>query len=106
MILAVPAHTQPSGFDSGEAEPDRLAQCRGVDVRNPVLVADPPVRKVQALPRHVPVGVGRVVCGKPARPNVPAPQGRRVGPSEAPPGMEDGAMHGGTGGQWIDGAVQ
>lgn len=66
MIFAVPAHTQPPRLDRGETESDRFSKRGRVDVRDPILIADPPVRKIKALPRNIAIGVRRIVRRQPA----------------------------------------
>ena len=46
MIFAVASDTEAAGLDRGKAEANGLAQRRGVDVRDPVLVAHTAVREV------------------------------------------------------------
>lgn len=67
VILAVASYTQAASLDRGKAEANGLAQRRSVDVGDTVLVAYATVRKVEALARHVTVGIRRVVGVKPMR---------------------------------------
>jgi len=46
VIFAIASHTQAPRFDRGKAEPDGLAQRGSVDVRDAILIANPPVRKI------------------------------------------------------------
>jgi hypothetical protein len=66
MIFAVPPHTEPSRFDVRETETNGFAQSCGVDVWDPVLVTDPPVGEVEALPGHISFWVLNIVCRQPA----------------------------------------
>lgn len=66
MIFTVPSDTKTPCFDSWKTETNCLAQGGGVDMRNPVLVADPPIGKVEALPGDIAVRVRGVVCGEPS----------------------------------------
>ena len=43
MIFAITPNTQTSCFDSGKTESDGLAESRGVNMRDLVLVANPAV---------------------------------------------------------------
>jgi hypothetical protein len=65
MIFAVPSDAQAPCFYRGEAEPDCLAECGGIDVGNPVLITNPTIRKVQALSGYIAVGVWCVVGREP-----------------------------------------
>lgn len=65
MIFAIPSNAQASSFDRRETKPDGLAQSGGIDMRNAVLVADPTIRKIESLPRNVPVRVWCIVGGEP-----------------------------------------
>ena len=65
MIFAVSPDPQTPGFDSRETEPDGFSQGGGVNVRDPVLITHPTVRKVEPLSRHISVGIRRIVCGQP-----------------------------------------
>lgn len=65
MIFAIASHTQAPRFDRGKAEPDGLAQCGSVDVRDAILIANPSVRKIQSLTRDIAIRVGCVVGRQP-----------------------------------------
>lgn len=65
VVFAVPSHPQPSRLDRGKAESNSLAQCRSIDVRNTILVADATIGKVEALTRDVAIRVRRVVRVEP-----------------------------------------
>ena len=65
VIFAVPPDPKTPGFDCRETESDGLAQRGGVNVWDAILVTNAPIRKVQALPWHIPVGVGSVIGREP-----------------------------------------
>jgi hypothetical protein len=65
MIFAIASHTQAPRFDRGKAEPDGLAQGGSVDVRDPILIANPSVREIQSLTRNVAIRVGCIIGGQP-----------------------------------------
>jgi len=65
VVFAVPSDAQAPCFYRGEAEPDCFAKCGGIDVRNPVLITNPTIRKVQALSGYIAVGVWSVVGSEP-----------------------------------------
>jgi len=65
MIFAVPSNAQAPSFDGGKTKPDGFSQSCGVNMRNPVLVTDPSIRKIEPLPRDIPVRIGCIISGKP-----------------------------------------
>jgi hypothetical protein len=67
MIFAIPPNAQAPSFDCGKTQPDGLSQSCSVNMGNPVLVADPSIRKIEPLPRDIPVGIGYIVSGKPMK---------------------------------------
>ena len=65
VIFAIASHTQAACFDRGKAESDGLAQGGGVDVRDPILIANSSVRKIQSLTRNISIRVRCIVGGQP-----------------------------------------
>ena len=65
VVFAVSSDAEAPGFDSRKTESDGLAQRGGVNVWDAILVTNAPIRKVQALPWHIPVGVGSVIGREP-----------------------------------------
>lgn len=61
MILAVASDPQTSRFDRGKTESNGFAQSSGVDVRDPILIADSAVREVEPLAGNVAIGIWCVV---------------------------------------------
>lgn len=61
MIFAVASDPQTSCFDRGKTESNGFAQSSGVDVRDPILIADSAVRKVEPLAGNVAIGIWCVV---------------------------------------------
>lgn len=65
MILAIASHSQAAGFDSGKAQPNGFSQGGGINVRDPVLVADAAVGKIKPLSGDIAIWIRSVVGGKP-----------------------------------------
>jgi len=65
MIFAVPSHAKSSRLDSRETETDGLAQGRGVDMGDAILIADTTIRKIEPLAGDIAIGVGRIVGREP-----------------------------------------
>lgn len=65
VVLAVPSYAESACLDVGEAETNGFAERRSVDVWDPVLVTNPPVGEVEALPGHVTLWILHVVCAQP-----------------------------------------
>jgi hypothetical protein len=65
MIFAIPPNAQAPSFDCGKTQPDGLSQSCSVNMGNPVLVTDPSIRKIEPLPRDIPVRIGCIVSGEP-----------------------------------------
>ena len=61
MIFAVTPYAQTSSFDSRKAKAYGLAQCRSIDMGDPVLVTDSPIRKVETLTGNISVRVRGIV---------------------------------------------
>ena len=61
MIFAVPADAQTARLNRGKAQSNRLAQCCGVDVRDPILITHTPVREVQPLTRDISVWIRGII---------------------------------------------
>jgi len=61
MILAIPPNTEASCFDSREAKPDCFPKCGGIDVGYPILIANSPIREIEALSWYIPIRIGSVV---------------------------------------------
>ena len=65
VIFTISPYAKASSFDSGKAEPDSLPKSGCVDMGNPVLVTDPPIREIESLSGHIPVWIRSVVRGQP-----------------------------------------
>lgn len=79
MIFAIPSYTQAPCFDRGKAEPDGLAQCGSVDVRDPILITNSPVREIQSLTGDIPIRIGGIVGRQPVKDsNFPNQERQRV----------------------------
>ena len=61
MIFAVPSDSQAPGLDSGKTESNGFAQRRGIDVRDPIIIADSAVREVKSLAGNIAIGIRGVV---------------------------------------------
>jgi hypothetical protein len=65
VILAIASNTQSSRFNGGEAETNRLSERSGINVRNPVLITNATVRKIETLSRNISIGVGCIIGVEP-----------------------------------------
>ena len=65
MIFAIPSDAQASSFDGWETKTDGFPQSCRVNVGYAVLVADPSIRKIEALTRYVSIRIRCVICSEP-----------------------------------------
>jgi hypothetical protein len=67
MIFTIASNPQAPGLDRGKAKTDRLSKGCSIDMGDPVLIADPAVREVEALARDISVWIGGVVGVEPEK---------------------------------------
>lgn len=65
MIFTVPSDAQASSLDCRETQSDGFPKGCGVDVRDPILIADTSVGEVETLTRDIAIRIGCIVCGEP-----------------------------------------
>ena len=61
VIFTVPADAQTARLNRGKAQSNRLAQCSGVDVRDPILITHTPVGEVQPLAGDISVWIRSII---------------------------------------------
>lgn len=67
MIFAIPSDAQAPSFNGWETKTNGLSQGCRVNMGYAVLVADPSVRKIEALARYVSIRIRCVIRSEPRR---------------------------------------
>lgn len=65
MILAIAPNTQSTCFDCGKTQPYGLTQSCRIDVWDLILLTNPAVGEIEALSRHIAIGICRIIGAKP-----------------------------------------
>lgn len=66
VVFAVPSDPKTSSLYSRKTESNGLSKCCGINMRNSVLVADPPIREIKSLTGYIAIRIWCIIGGQPA----------------------------------------